>query len=265
MKNYLRTGLLSLSCVLLTTLSAQAELKTHDLDYMHEGKPMQGYLVYDPDKLKPGKNPALLVYHAWMGIGEPEKEWSNRLAEQGYIVFAPDIYGKGIRPTDPKQAGEQATIYRKDRKLMRARAQAGLKQLQNHPRVDASKIGALGFCFGGGVALELARSGADVKGVVSLHGNLDTPDPADAKNIKGQVLVLHGAADPHVPMEQVAAFQQEMHAAKVDWQLDMYGGAVHAFTDLRAGSDPSKGAAYDASAAGKAWDATVQFFGKLFA
>ncbi len=265
MKKLLQTGFLSLSCVLVTTLAAQAELKSHQLEYTHAGQQLQGYLVYDTDKLKPGKNPALLVYHAWMGIGEHEKKWSNQLAEQGYIVFAPDIYGKGIRPTTPQAAAEQAGKYRKDRALMRARAQAGLKQLQTHPRVDASKIGALGFCFGGGVALELARSGAAVSGVVSLHGNLDTPNPTDAQKIKGQLLVLHGAADPHVPMTQVAAFQQEMHAAKVDWQMHMYGQAVHAFTDPKAGNDPSKGAAYDASAASKAWAATVQFFGKVFA
>lgn len=125
--------------------------------------------------------------------------------------------------------------------------------------VDATRIVAIGFCFGGGTVLELARSGADVRGVVSLHGNLDTPNPDDAKNIKGEVLILHGAADPHVPAEQVEAFKAEMQAAGVDYDFVSYAGAVHSFSDPAAGDDPSKGAAYDADAAAKAWDATVKF------
>ena len=122
-----------------------------------------------------------------------------------------------------------------------------------------ARVAAVGFCFGGGVVLELARSGADVRGVVSIHGNLDTPDIADARNIKGKVLVLHGADDPYVPAEQVSAFQTEMRNEKVDWQMNIYGGAVHAFTQKEAGNDPTQGAAYNESAATRAWKAMDDF------
>ncbi len=124
---------------------------------------------------------------------------------------------------------------------MRDRAAAGLSVLQQNSLTDPRRIAAIGYCFGGGVALELARSGAPIAGVVSFHGNLDTPNPVDAKNIRAKVLVLHGAVDPRVPPEQVAAFEKEMTDAKVDWQLVAYGGAVHSFTNPSSGNDPSKG------------------------
>jgi dienelactone hydrolase len=147
---------------------------------------------------------------------------------------------------------------------MRARAQAGLAQLKAQPQVDATRTAAIGYCFGGGVVLELARSGANLSAVVSFHGNLDTPNPADAANINGKVLACHGAADPHVPPEQVAAFADEMNAAGVDWQLIMYGNAVHAFTDWGAGDDTSQGVAYNEAADLRSWADMQQFFGEVF-
>ncbi|MEZ0375412.1 MAG: dienelactone hydrolase family protein [Candidatus Sericytochromatia bacterium] len=260
MKRAISTLLLSL----LLGLPAEARLVMKDVDYSHEGKPMQGYLVYEDALVKPGQAPGILVFHAWMGIGKHEHEWADQLAAMGYVVFAPDIYGKGIRPGTPEAAGKQATIYRSDRKLMRSRAQAGLNVLLAEPGVDKHKVAAIGFCFGGGVALELARSGAPLAGVVSLHGNLDTPNPADARQIKGQVLVLHGADDPHVKPEQVAGFAKEMHDAGVKWQLNAYGGAVHAFSDPNAGNDVKSGAAYNAEAAKRSWQDMTRFFANLF-
>lgn len=245
-------------------LQAQAKMTETTVDYAQGSQKLQGVLFYDTDKVISGKTPAVLVYHAWMGIGEHEKNWARQLAELGYVAFAADIYGTGIRPSNPEQAGKQAGIYRNDRTLMRQRAQAGLKVLQNHPLVDTQKIAALGFCFGGGVALELARSGAPVKGVISLHGNLDTPNPKDASQIKGKVLVLHGGDDPFVPDSMVQAFQQEMRQAKVNWQLTAYGGAVHAFTEPKAGNDPSKGAAYHPEAARKSWADSLRFLADVF-
>ncbi len=240
--------------------AAQAKLYTEKVEYLHNGVMMEGFLAYDTDKLKKGpNNPGVLIYHAWMGIGPHEMDWAKKFAEAGYVAFAPDIYGKGVRPKTPEAAGQEAGKYRKDRALMRARAQQGLTQLRQHAWVNPKAIGALGFCFGGGVTLELARSGAPVSGFVSLHGNLDTPNPQDAKAIQGEVLVLHGAADPYVPMTQVADFQKEMDGAKVDWQLHMYGGAVHAFSDPYAGNNTASGAAYDAVAARRAWQDTFAF------
>ena len=263
LKTTLKTSLCALSLFASFGLSAQAKLHTEKVEYMHEGQVMEGYLAYDTDHLKPGQsNPGVLIYHAWMGIGQHEMDWAKKMAEAGYVAFAPEIYGKGIRPTTPDAAGQEATKYRSNRSLMRARANEGLAQLQKNAWVNPEKIGALGFCFGGGVALELARSGALVSGFVSLHGNLDTPNSQDAQKIKGEVLVLHGAADPYVPLAQLAAFQKEMDTAKVDWQLHMYGEAVHAFSDPYAGNNPASGAAYNAVAARRSWADTLGFLEK---
>jgi len=186
------------------------------------------------------------------------------LARMGYIAFGLDIYGKGIRPKSPREAAAQAKIYRSDHQLMRSRARAGLEILQGHPHTDARRTAAIGYCFGGGTVLELARSGVDVAGVVSFHGNLDTSNPDDARNIKGKVLVLNGGDDPYVPVEQVLGFQEEMRKAGVDWQMVIYGGAVHSFTNPDAGSDKSRGAAYDERADRRSWEAMNLFFREVF-
>ena len=261
----MRTLVLILSAVAIVACSgAEAEesmnVKSMDVEYRHGDVELAGYAAASE---KTGKLPGALVVHAWKGIGKHERETVDRLAAKGYFAFALDMYGAGVRPKTNQEAAQQAGIYRGDRKLMRERAVAGLAWLAKQPNVDATKIVAIGYCFGGGVVLELARSGADVRGVVSFHGNLDTPDPADAKNIKGSVLVLHGAADPHVPMPQVDAFTAEMGATKVDWQLVMYGGAVHSFTHEDAGSDTSRGAAYDARAAKRSYAAMHAFFAEV--
>ena len=141
---------------------------------------------------------------------------------------------------------------------------AGLKVLRDHPLTDKLRIAAIGYCFGGTTVLELARSGAEIAGVVSFHGGLDTPNPDDAKNIKAKVLVLHGADDPNVPVSQVIAFQEEMRRAKVDWQMVSYGGAVHSFTNPDSGSDPSRGAAYNAKADKRSWEHMKVFFTEIF-
>jgi dienelactone hydrolase len=193
------------------------------------------------------------------------KKRAEQLAALGYVAFAADIYGKGVRPATPELSGKEAGKYRgKDRGPMRARAAAGLATLAGFPQVDASRLAVIGYCFGGTAALELARSGAQVLGTVSFHGGLDTPVPADALKIRGKVLVLHGADDPHVPPEQVASFQQEMRLAKVDWEMVYYGGAVHSFTNPDSGNDPSKGAAYNKAADKRSWEQMKLFFAEIF-
>ena len=182
----------------------------------------------------------------------------------GYNVFAADIYGKGIRPQTPREAGAEAGKYKNDRALFRARVRAGLAALAGQDRTDPKRIAAIGYCFGGMGVLELARSGADLAAVVSFHGGLSSPTPEDARNIKAKVLVLHGADDPNVPPKEVAAFEEEMRQGGVDWQLIAYGGAVHAFTDWQAGNDNAKGAAYNAQADRRSWEAMKQFFAEVF-
>jgi dienelactone hydrolase len=163
-----------------------------------------------------------------------------------------------------QEAQQASAPFRDDRPLMRARARAGLEVLRKHELVDPKRIAAIGYCFGGMTVLELARSGADVAGVVSFHGGLSTPNPAEAKNIKAKVLVLHGGDDPNVPPEQVLAFQDEMRKAKVDWQMVIYGGAVHSFTNPASGNDPSRGAAYNEKADQRSWEAMRVFFAEIF-
>ena len=258
----MRTVVIAMIMLLSMAAMAEAKVTTQVVDYEHDGVALEGFLAMD-DSVS-ALRPAVLVIHQWMGLTDFEKQYSERLAAEGYVVLAADVYGKGVRPADRTEAGAQATLYRSDRALMRSRLQAGLDRLRAEPDVDESRVAVMGFCFGGGCALELARSGADVQAVVSFHGNLDTPNPADGANIRGSVLVLHGADDPSVSAEQKAAFEEEMRAGKVDWQLVSYGNAVHAFTHEGAGNDNSKGAAYNEKAAKRSWQAMLDFFDEIF-
>lgn len=254
--------IISIAIAFFHPVAAQTAIRTEVVEYQQGDTVLEGYLAYD-DTLE-GQRPGVLVVHAWKGLGEYEKQRARQLAELGYVAFAADIYGKGVRPQTNEEAGTQAGIYRADRQLLRDRANAGLQVLQQHELTLPEKVAAIGYCFGGGTVLELARSGAPVAGVVSFHGNLDTPNPEDAKNIQGKVLVLHGADDPLVDNEQVQAFVREMQEAEANWQLVMYGEAVHSFTDPNAGDDPSKGTAYNAEADKRSWEAMKNFFGEIF-
>jgi len=246
----------------ITALSARGGIVSKPVEYKQGDTVLEGWSVYD--NAIQGKRPAVLVVHQWKGLGDYEKKRAEMLARLGYNVFAVDIYGKGVRPQSPQAAGAEAGKYKNDRALLRTRVRAGLDVLANHELTDPKRIAAIGYCFGGTTVLELARSGADIAGVVSFHGGLDSPTPGDGKNIRAKVLALHGADDPFVPAKDMAAFEDEMRQAGVDWQLIAYGGAVHSFTDWAAGSDNSKGAAYNEKADQRSWEAMKQFFAELF-
>ncbi len=237
-------------------------IDTKSINYKDGNTALEGYLAYDP-WIK-GKRPAILLAHAWKGLDDYAKRRTRQLAKMGYIVFALDIYGKGVHAKDHKEAAQLSGIYTNDRKLMRARARAGLEVLSKHKLTDTNRIASVGYCFGGATVLELARSGADIKGTVTFHGNLTTPTPQDAKNIKGKVLVLHGAADTFVSPKVVAAFRKEMDQAKVDWSMKSYKDAVHAFTVREAGNDPSTGLAYNEAADKESWKEMKSFLKILF-
>lgn len=222
----------------------------------------EGWHAYD-DAVE-GRRPAVLIVHQWTGLSDYEKMRGAMLAELGYNVFALDIYGKGLRP-QPPESGRVSGKFKENRKLFRERLQAGLEVLRADDRTDPERIAAIGYCFGGTGVLELARSGADLAGVVSFHGGLGTPTPEDAKQVNCGILVLHGADDPFVPPAEVEAFHREMKAAEVPYEFVAYPGAVHAFTQKMAGDDPSKGAAYQAEADAKSWEAMKAFFDKIFA
>ncbi len=241
---------------------AMAAVHTEAVEYRHVDVVLEGYLAYD-DAVE-GHRPGVLVVHEWKGLGDYAKRRAEQLAQLGYVAFAIDMYGKGVYATTHEEAAALSGAYRQDRRLMRDRARAGLDVLARQPLVDPERLGAIGYCFGGMTVLELARDGAPLRGVVSFHGALDTPQPEDARNIKGSVLVCHGADDSFVKPEQVAAFQQEMRDAKVDWQFVAYGGAVHSFTVPEAGSDPTTGAAYHAAADHRSWEAMSRFFHEIF-
>ena len=240
-----------------------ASIKTQTIEYRDGDRTLEGYLAYDA--ARSGKRPAVLIVHDWMGVGPYVKKRAEQLARLGYVAFAADIYGKGVRPASPEAAGAQAGIYKQDRALFRSRLNAGYQAMLSQRQTDPARTAAIGYCFGGTGVLELARSGADIRGVVSFHGGLDSPAPADGKNIKAKVLVLPGAEDPFVPVKDVDAFLTEMRAANVDWQMISYSGAVHSFTNPAAGSDPSTGAAYNAAADRRSWGAMRQFLDESFA
>lgn len=199
--------------------------------YEIDGETFEGLLVYDDAITTP--RPGLVMVPNWLGVSDRSAEKAARAAGEKYVVFMADLYGKAVRPSNPDEAKAAATSVRSDRPLMRKRTQAAVDafKAQQDVALDKEKMAAIGFCFGGGAILELARSGADLNAFVSFHGNLDTPNPEDAKQIKAPVLVLHGADDPAVPKEQVDGFVAEMKAADADWQLVSYGNAVHSFTD----------------------------------
>jgi len=246
------------------TAALAPEIVAKDVDYKDGDVTCQGYVAY-PANLK-ASTPAVMIVHQWMGLTDYEKGRARQLAELGYVAFACDIYGKGIRGgVNGAQPGELAGKYRNaDRKLFRQRLLAGYHAMLSQAHVDKSRTAAIGYCFGGTGVLELARAGAPTKGVISFHGGLDSLHPADAAKIKGKVLVLHGADDPFVPKKDIDAFVAEMKGHHVDFRMVSYPGAVHAFTQKDAGNDNSKGAAYNAEADKKSWVEMVGFFKTIF-
>ncbi len=258
----MRLPVLVLLAILLAG-GARAGIVTKEVLYRDGEVELEGYVAYD-DAVQ-GRRPGVLVVHEWMGLGENARMRARMLAEEGYVAFAVDMYGKGVRAKDTKEAAALAGKYKGDRDLMRGRIRAGLDELLKREDVDPSRVAAIGYCFGGTTVLELARSGAPVAGVVSFHGGLDAPKPAAKGDIKAKVLVLHGADDPYVKPEEVAGFEGEMRECGADWQLVSYGGAVHSFTNQEAGSDKSRGLAYNESADKRSWRAMKDFFAEIFA
>jgi dienelactone hydrolase len=260
----MKTALFPLVVLSLAMLPhpVQAKIKTETVEYKSGDATLQGFLAYDDSASKP--RPGVLLIHDWMGVGDYAESRAKQLAELGYVAFATDIYGKGVRPADPKEASALAGKYKGDRALYRERLKAGLAQLTGNKLVAPGKVAVIGYCFGGTGALELGRGGAEVKGIVTFHGGLSTPTPADARNIRCPLLILHGADDPFVKPDEVAAFKKEMDDAKVKYTFIAYPGAVHSFTRPDAGNDNSKGAAYNAEADKKSWAEMKKFFDRIF-
>jgi dienelactone hydrolase len=237
-------------------------IQKQDLEYRHGDILCRGELAWDD--AQSGRRPGVLVFHEGGGINDHPKRRAALLAELGYVALACDMYGGGQYVSDAKRRGELMGELRGDASKLRGRAQAGLDALRSQPQADPTRLAAIGFCFGGMTVLELARSGAQLAGVVSFHGILDTQRPAEPGAVKARVLVLHGADDPFAPLPKVNAFVEEMGRAGADWQLNVYGGAQHGFTRPDAAQLGMAGVAYHAEADRRSWDAMQAFFRDLF-
>ena len=227
------------------------------LEYRDGAVTLKGYLADDG---RAGARPEVVLFPEAFGIGEHVFDRARRLAALGYVALAADPYGDAAQARDLPHAIELMTAVRSDVGRWRARAQAALDALSAQPGVNRAKLAAIGYCFGGSTALELGRSGAPLSAIVSFHGGLEAPRPDDAKNIRAKVLVCHGADDPLMPPEQVAAFVAQMRATPVDWQLCSYGGAVHSFTNPDADKFGNPALAYNAAADRRSWAAMLALF-----
>jgi dienelactone hydrolase len=215
------------------------------------------------DEAFSGRRPTVLINHTWAGRDEFVAEKAKKLAALGYVGFAVDMYGKGVLGTSPEQNMKLMQPFMADRAMLQQRMNAALAAVRLMPWVDDSNIAAIGFCFGGLCSLDLARTSADIKGVVSFHGLLTAPDNTLGNTIKAKILALHGHDDPMVPLEQVLAFEQEMTETGADWQLHSYGNTMHGFTNPLA-NDPAFGAVYKADADRRSWMAMRNFLTEIF-
>lgn len=253
---------------LALAMSAQANIVTRAVPYDHAGVKLEGYLAYDDAKTAAGKCPGVLVIPEWWGLNEYPKSRAEQLAKLGYVAFAADMYGAGVTTTDPKKAGELAGHFY-GKPLMAERARAGLEQLVKTGLVDPARVAAIGYCFGGATVQAMAWSGAPVAGIVSFHGSLIPPPANTAGTVKAKILICHGAIDPFEKKEDIDAFKKAIDDAKLDYQLIMYSGAVHAFTNPRADEVARetglKGIGYNAEADHRSWKLMQDFFAEIFA
>ncbi|MEE4164006.1 MAG: dienelactone hydrolase family protein [Woeseiaceae bacterium] len=236
-------------------------IRTRHIDYSDGDVALQGCLAWDDAATNP--RPGILVSHAWSGRSPFEDAKAEALAELGYVSFALDVYGKGVRGSSVEENAALLQPFLDDRMMLRQRLLAALDVLREQPEVDATKCGAIGFCFGGLCALDLARSGADLAGVVSFHGLFHPPPAGSNSAITARVLALHGWDDPMVPPAQVEALADELTTAGADWQLHAYGNTMHAFTNPQA-DDRDRGTVYAATADRRSWIAMKNFFAEVF-
>jgi dienelactone hydrolase len=232
------------------------------IKYRYGGVTLQGFLAWD--NAIQGKRPGVLVVHEWWGLNEYAEKRAKDLAKLGYVAFAADMYGEGKTTEHPKEAMQFAGEVRKNVKVWQGRARAGLKILRDNPHVDPDRLAAIGYCFGGSTALELAYSGADLKAVVTFHAALPVPDPEQAKAIKAKVMICHGAADKFIPEDTIQKFRAALEEARVDYQMIYFGGAVHSFSVPGADRHKLPGIAYNAEADRRSWRYMQVLFREVF-
>ncbi len=247
---------------LLMAAPGQADIQTQTITYKDGETPLSGYLAYD--NAVQGQRPAVLVVHEWWGLNDYARRRAEMLAGLGYVALAVDMYGQGKTTEHPEQAGQWAKQITQNMAAWRSRAAAGLAALKQQPQTDPKRIAAIGYCFGGGTAQQLAYSGADLKGVVSFHGSLQNPPADAARQTKARFLICHGGADPMTPPEQLQTYLSAMEASGLDYQMVIYGGAKHAFTNPNADQHQMAALGYNAGADKRSWDHMRRFFNALF-
>lgn len=248
---------LTIMILFCSVLNGITSIKKEIVEYKHGETLLKGYLIYD--SLLKAKRPGIVLIHDNMGINDFIQQRAENLAQDGYIIFALDMFGKEYKPQDRKEAKKKANEFYQDRIKMRERAYEGYLVLREQKNVNPDKIGAIGFSFGGTVALELVRNGAEIKCTICFHSNLDTPEKDKDNNIMGSILILLGADDPFISPEEIKLFQEEMHKKNVDWQMNIYGNAVRGFTNPDFGFDKSDGTAYHYYSDKRAWEALKMF------
>ncbi len=241
---------------------ASAEVKTREIEYQQDGTTLQGTIAWD--YAAKGKRPGILVVHEWWGHNDHARRQAERLAKAGYVGFALDMFGKGKLAEHPEDAQAFVAEATKDPAVERARFDAARAQLVEDPHVDPRRIGAIGYCFGGGVVLDMARAGEDLGLVATFHGSLATQHPAEKGKIKPRLLVMTGLDDPFVPASQVAAFEKEMKDAGATLEVIRYPGAKHSFTNPDAGTHGMDALAYNADADIKSWAALLKTLKRAF-
>ena len=245
-----------------STASLFGEVHTETVVYQHGDTELQGYLGYDGAHDKP--RPGVLVIHEWWGLNEYPKQRVKQLAKLGYVAFALDMYGGGKQTADPAEAKKCSGAFTGEISTLRARAQAGLDVLAKQKLVDPDRMAAIGYCFGGSTALQLAYSGADLKAVVSFHGGPAFPDIEDVPNIKAKLMLCHGGADPLIPAQRFKAFKEMLSQTNLDWQVIVYGGAIHSFTNPLSDKFGVDGVGYNRLADQRSWRHMLGLFKEVF-
>ena len=257
--------IIALVLVLASVASTEPKIQGKTVEYSAQGVVMKGYLAYD-ENIK-DKRPGVLVVHEWWGLNDYARKRARMLAELGYTALAVDMYGDGKQAMHPDDAGRFSSELMKNFDVGKARFMAAMDFLRQQPTVDPTRIAAIGYCFGGGVVLNMARQGVDLKGVASFHGGLTPVKPAQSGAVKAKILVLNGADDKFIPPEQIEAFKQEMKTAGADFKLISYPGAVHSFTNPEAdefGKKFKMAIGYNADADRKSWNELKKFLNEIF-
>jgi dienelactone hydrolase len=238
------------------------KMRAETVEYQHDGVPFRGHLVHDAART--AKLPGVLIVHEAWGLGEHVKERAEKLAELGYLAFAVDMFGEAKQASSSEEGLQWTRALRANVPLLRARIRAAYDALRAHPQLDGERVAAIGYCFGGTTALELARSGAKISGVVSFHGGLTTTHPAEPGAVVAKILICTGADDPFIPADHVQGFMHEMKRAGADVQVINYCGVQHSFTNPRAGERGIAGLAYNRNADQRSWSAMHTFFQEIF-